>query len=145
MFMGEYRPSCDEKGRIAIPSRLRKAFGEQNPITGLVTAPGFDRCVMAFREEDWRSFVAEKLAPLSHADPAHRMRCRFLMGGASVCELDRQGRILLPTNLIEYASIEKDTVIIGVNDRIEIWNARSFDEYRPGGDTLEQFARELGF
>ncbi|MGL4368095.1 MAG: division/cell wall cluster transcriptional repressor MraZ, partial [Spirochaetota bacterium] len=69
----------------------------------------------------------------------------FLLGGASVCELDKQGRILLPATLIEYAGIGNDPVIIGVNDRIEIWDGKTFDSYRPSGDALEEFARDLGF
>ncbi|MGL4368636.1 MAG: division/cell wall cluster transcriptional repressor MraZ, partial [Spirochaetota bacterium] len=71
MFMGEYRPALDEKGRIAVPARIRKAFGEDTPFGALVTAPGFDRCIMAFREPDWRAFVEAKLAPLSQADPVN--------------------------------------------------------------------------
>ena len=145
MFMGEYRPTLDEKGRIAIPVKLRKAFGEQSVIDALVLAPGFDRCVMAFREEDWRRFVETKLIPLPQADPKNRMRSRFLLGGASVCELDKQGRVLVPDNLVEYAALKKDSVIIGVCDRIEIWDAASFDSYRPGNEAMEQFAGELGF
>ena len=144
MFMGEYRPTLDEKGRIAVPSKLRKAFGEGAVIDTLVVAPGFDRCIMSFREQDWRSFVETKLVPLSQADPDNRKRSRFLLGGASVCELDSQGRILIPSNLVEYAGLSKDAVILGVYDRIEIWDAAVYDRYRPGGDTLEQFARDLG-
>jgi MraZ protein len=145
MFMGEYRPTFDEKGRIAIPARLRRAFGDDPVISSFVTAPGFDRCVMAFREEDWRRFVEEKLAPLSHADPDNRKRCRFLLGGSSVCEVDKQGRILIPAHLMEYASLSRDAVIIGVNDRIELWDAKSYDAYCPSGDALESFAKDLGF
>ena len=144
MFMGEYRPSLDDKGRIAVPSKLRKAFGEGAVIDALVVAPGFDRCIMSFREQDWRSFVESKLVPLSQADPMNRKRSRFLLGGASVCELDAQGRILIPANLVEYAGLSKEAVILGVYDRIEIWDAVTYDRYRPGGDALEQFAQDLG-
>jgi MraZ protein len=145
MFMGEYRPSLDEKGRVAIPVKLRKAFGEGSIIETLVVAPGFDRCIMAFRETDWRQFVENKLAPLSQADPKNRMRTRFLLGGATVCELDKQGRILVPANLKEYAAISKEVAIIGVCDRIEIWSVDAYDAYKPDGDALEEFASELGF
>ena len=145
MFMGEYRPAIDEKGRIAVPAKIRKAFGEGSVIDTLVAAPGFDRCIMAYREQDWRSFVEMKLAALPQSDPMNRKRSRFLLGGASVCELDGQGRILIPGNLAEYAGISKEIVIIGVYDRIEIWDAGTYDAYRPGGDALEQFALELGF
>lgn len=145
MFMGEYTPSMDEKGRVAIPIKLRKAFNEQSLIDRLVVCPGFDRCIMAFRESDWKEFVETKLAPLSQSDPKNRMRSRFLLGGASVCDLDKQGRVLVPANLLEYARIEKDIVIIGVYDRIEFWSSESYLEYKPDGDSLESFAQELGF
>ena len=107
-------------------------------------APGFDRCIMSFREQDWRSFVETKLVPLSQADPMNRKRSRFLLGGASVCELDAQGRILIPANLVEYAGLSKEAVILGVYDRIEIWDAVTYDRYRPGGDALEQLRRTWG-
>ncbi len=143
--MGEYTPTIDDKGRVAIPVKLRRAFGEDNLVNSLVAAPGFDRCIMAFRKTDWQDFVNNKLAPLSQADPKNRMRSRFLLGGAAVCDLDSQGRILIPANLKEYAGIDKDVAILGVCDRIEIWNMAAYNKYKPDGAALESFAAELGF
>ncbi len=145
MFMGEYRPSIDEKGRIAIPVRLRKAFGEERLIDTLILTHGFDKCIMAFREADWREFVEGKLVPLSQADPRNRMRLRFLMGGAAECELDKQGRIIIPQHLKEYAEIGEDVTILGLYNRIEIWASAMYARYRPDGESMNAFAGELGF
>lgn len=143
MFIGEHRPLVDDRGRVAVPSRLRKAFGDEL-IDKLVLAPGFDRCVMAYRSCDWEKFVEEKLLVLPQNDPANRKKIRFLLGGATECELDGQGRILIPQKLKSYASIEKETVMIGVYDRIEIWDACRYDDYTPADDVIDTFAAELG-
>lgn len=143
MFIGEYRPVIDDRGRLAVPMKLRKAFGDEL-ISRLIIAPGFDRCVMAFRLEEWEHFVQEKVVALPQDDPENRRRVRFIMGGAAECELDKQGRILVPAQLKEFAAIEKETVILGVYDRIEIWSAARYDSYRPSLDSIEDFATEMG-
>lgn len=145
MFMGEYHPSMDEKGRIAIPIKLRKAFGEVPLIDKLVITHGFDKCIMAFRENDWKSFVEQKLVPLSQGDASNRLRIRFLLGGATECELDKQGRLIVPQYLKDYALIRKDVTILGLYDRIEIWSDEEYSKYKPGGEALDDFAAELGF
>jgi MraZ protein len=145
MFMGEYNPSLDEKGRVAVPIKLRKAFGGDALIDKLIITHGFDKCIMAFREEEWQIFVKEKLLSLSQAESKNRMRLRFLLGGASECDLDKQGRILIPGYLIDYAEIESDITIIGVYDRIEVWSTRLYQSYKPDGDALDSFASDLGF
>ena len=145
MFMGEFHPCLDEKGRIAIPIKLRKAFGDENIINKLIITHGFDKCIMAFREEDWKEFVENKLIPLSQAEPKNRMRMRFLLGGATECDLDKQGRLLIPGYLKEYSVIDKDVTIIGVYNRVEIWSEEIYSQYKPDGDALNNFASELGF
>ena len=145
MFMGEYHPSMDEKGRIAVPVKLRKAFGEDALVEKLVITHGFDKCIMAFREDDWKSFVEQKLVPLSQADSVNRKRIRFLLGGATECELDKQGRLLVPQYLKDYAGIVKEITILGLFDRIEIWSNEEYDKYKPDGEALDGFASELGF
>ena len=145
MFMGEFRPTLDEKGRLAIPMKLRNASGDDIPVEKLVITHGFDKCIMAFREEDWRQFVETKLVPLPQADPRNRMRLRFLMGGAAECELDKQGRLLVPVHLQEYAELKRDVIILGLYDRIEIWAAEVYQRYRPDGEALNAFASDLGF
>jgi len=145
MFMGEYQPSLDEKGRVAIPVKLRKAFGEDAVINKLIITHGFDQCIMAFREVDWKEFVETRLVPLSQADGKNRMRLRFLMGGATECELDRQGRIIIPGYLKDYAEIQNEITILGLYNRIEIWSTGVYNKYRPDGEALGSFAAELGF
>jgi len=144
MFMGEYSPALDEKGRVAIPMKLRKAFGEDCLVEKLVVTHGFDRCIMAFREEDWKEFVEKKLMPLPQSDPKNRMSLRFLVGGASECELDKQGRILIPSNLLRYAGIKSEVIILGLFNKIEIWAKEVYEECRPDVKFVDSFANELG-
>ncbi len=144
MFMGEYNPTLDEKGRVAIPVKLRKAFGEDSVINTLVLTYGFDQCIMAFREEDWARFVSEKLVPLPQSNPTNRNWVRHLMGGARNQELDRQGRIVLPASHLEYAQIKSDVTILGLNDRIEIWATDIYNQFRPDQDSLNALAGDLG-
>ncbi len=144
MFMGEYSPALDEKGRVAIPMKLRKSFGEDCLVEKLVVTHGFDRCIMAFREEDWKEFVEKKLMPLPQSDPKNRMSLRFLVGGASECELDKQGRILIPSNLLRYAGIKSEVIILGLFNKIEIWAKEVYEECRPDGKFVDSFANELG-
>jgi len=145
MFLGEYQPSLDEKGRVAIPARLRRARGDEYEIRKLVVTHGFDRCLMAFPEEDWKEFVESRIVPLPQSDPQNRKRVRFILGGAAECELDRQGRILVPGYLQEYAGIQGDVTVLGVYDRIEIWATEVYEMYRPDGESIEEFAGDLGF
>jgi len=145
MFMGEFHPVLDEKGRVAIPAKLRKAFGENASVNRLIITHGFDKCIMAFRDEDWKEFVEKKLVPLTQSDSKNRMRLRFLLGGACECELDRQGRLVIPAYLQKYTEIKKDITILGLYNRIEIWASEVYAGYRPDGDALDSFARELGF
>lgn len=142
MFMGEYHPVIDEKGRVAVPAKLRKAFGDSDK---LVITHGFDRCIMAFREADWKNFVEQKLIPLSQGDAANRKRIRFLLGGAVDCELDKQSRLIIPQYLQEYAGISKEVTILGVYDRFEIWAEAEYKKYKPKGKELDSFALDLGF
>ncbi len=145
MFMGEYHPTLDEKGRVAIPIKLRKAYGESAIINRLIITHGFDKCIMAFREEEWKDFVQNKLMTLSQGEQENRMRLRFLLGGAAECDLDKQGRITVPAYLKEYAHIDKDVTILGLYDKVEIWSSDVYMDYRPDGEELDSFARELGF
>ncbi len=145
MFMGEYHPNLDEKGRVAIPAKLRKAFSGSAVIDKLIITHGFDRCIMAFREEDWKEFIEKKIVPLSQSDPKNRSIMRRLFGGAHECDLDKQGRILIPSYLIEDAGIEKDITILGLYKRIEIWSSGIYGDYRPGDDSINMFASDLGF
>jgi len=145
MFMGEYSPALDDKGRVAIPVKLRKAFGQDTPMDKLIVTYGFDKCLMAFREEEWSEFVDKKLIPLPQSNPKNRMSLRFFVGGASECELDKQGRMLIPAYLLKHAEIKEDVIILGLSNKIEIWSKEIYEKYRPEGEILESFADNLGF
>ena len=115
MLLGEYELRIDHKGRLAIPVRLREAFAE-----GLVLSRGFDRCLIAYTLEEWVK-VAEKLValPLTQINP--RRLSRFTFSGSFDLELDRQGRVVLPAMLRQYAEIKDEVVIVGAYNHLQIW------------------------
>ncbi|MDD4562476.1 MAG: division/cell wall cluster transcriptional repressor MraZ [Syntrophomonadaceae bacterium] len=123
MFLGEYQHSLDSKGRITVPSRLREQLGEK-----FVATKGLDNCIFLYPMEEWRT-IEEKLKSLPFTRADVRSFARFFFSGASEMEIDRQGRTLMPVNLREYASIDKDLIIIGVGSRIEIWSAANWGKY----------------
>ncbi len=116
MFMGEFSHSIDMKGRLIIPSRFREELGEN-----FVLTRGLDGCLSIYSQESWKEFE-QKLARLPLASKEARTFTRFFVSGATVCELDKQGRILVPATLREYAGLEKDVILAGNLDRIEIWS-----------------------
>ena len=123
MFLGEYQHSLDSKGRITVPARLREQLGEK-----FVATKGLDNCIFLYPMEEWRT-IEEKLKSLPFTRADVRSFARFFFSGASEMEIDRQGRTLMPINLREYASIDKDLIIIGVGSRIEIWSAANWGKY----------------
>ncbi|HON79928.1 MAG TPA: division/cell wall cluster transcriptional repressor MraZ [Spirochaetota bacterium] len=145
MFMGEYHPSLDEKGRVAVPIKLRKAFGEDVIIEKLVVTYGFGKYIMAYRVEDWDDFVKTKLIKASETDPDGPNLVRYFVGGAFECELDKQGRIIVPQHLKEHAGIAKDVTVLGLYNRIEIWDTAMYNSNKPSGETLSTLGRDLGF
>ena len=141
MFMGEYNHTIDPKGRVIIPSKYREILGEHFYVT-----KGFDHCLWVFSSDEWEEFSG-KLTSLPVARKDIRKIVSFFMSGATEAETDKQGRILLPQNLREYASLDKDIVLVGVGRRAEIWNkdawveASTFDDV----DELAESMGELGF
>ena len=123
MFLGEYQHSLDAKGRITVPSRFREQLGEK-----FVATKGLDNCIFLYPMEEWKT-IEEKLRSLPFTRADVRSFARFFFSGASEMEIDRQGRTLIPVNLREYASIDKDLIIIGVGSRIEIWSATNWGKY----------------
>lgn len=121
--MGEYQHQLDEKGRLIIPARFREELGSP-----FVATRGLDRCLFAFPAAEWAK-VEEKLRalPLTQADA--RAFVRLMMAGAAPVEVDRAGRALLPTHLRQYASLQRDVVVLGVGNRVEIWDRGVWDEY----------------
>ena len=116
MFMGEYNHTIDAKGRLIIPAKFREVLGDE-----FVVTKGMDGCLFVFDNSEWQSF-AEKLRSLPMIDKEVRQFTRFFLAGAASVEVDKQGRILIPSVLRDFAGITKDTVLIGVGSRIEIWS-----------------------
>lgn len=123
MFIGEYEHTVDVKGRIIMPSKLRENIGEKFIIT-----KGLDKCLFAYSKSEWTNFE-EKLKTLPLTNKNARDFVRFFLSGAVECDIDKQGRFLVPANLRTYANIDKEIVIIGVGTRLEIWNKESWTNY----------------
>ncbi len=121
MLIGEYRHNLDEKGRLIIPAKFREEIGNS-----FIVTKGLDGCLFVYSLVEWEKIVA-KLKTLSFTKKDARIFTRFFLSSASVCEFDRQGRINLVNALTLYAGIKKECVIIGVNDRLEIWAVDKYD------------------
>lgn len=140
MFMGEYSHTIDVKGRLIVPSKFREVLGEE-----FVVTKGLDGCLFVYPNDEWKSFE-EKLATLPITNMNARKFTRFFLAGAATCEVDKQGRILVPGVLREFAHLEKDVVLIGVSSRIEIWskdrweNASVYDDV----EEIAEHMAELG-
>jgi len=120
--MGEYSHSLDTKGRLIMPAKLRQDIGDK-----FILTKGLDGCLFAFSQTEWNNFE-EKLKGLPLSDKNARNFVRFFLSGATECEIDKQGRFLIPTNLRISADLEKDAIIIGVGTRIEIWNKETWEK-----------------
>ena len=116
MLIGEYEHSLDAKGRLIMPSKLRDDIGEKFIIT-----KGLDGCLFAFSIEEWKIFE-QKLRSLPISNKDARAFSRFFFAGAMDCEIDKQGRFLISSNLREFAGLTKEVVIVGLDSRIEIWS-----------------------
>jgi MraZ protein len=145
LFLGAYKPVLDDKNRLAIPARLRKVGNSDLSIASLIILPGCDGCIMGFKYDDWENFVKDKILALSQSDPENRKKVRFILSGAVECELDRQGRVVIPGSLKDYASIDKEVVVIGVYDRIEIWASGVYEKYIEEGSGKELISGNFGF
>ena len=117
MLLGEHEHTIDDKNRLTLPAKFRQAFGD-----GIVVTRGLDGCLYAFRREDWDRLVESRLATLDPLSPEGRRLERFFYSGASETELDKQGRVMVPRELIEHAKLGREVVVAGVNDRLEIWD-----------------------
>ncbi|MDO4616324.1 MAG: division/cell wall cluster transcriptional repressor MraZ [Lachnospiraceae bacterium] len=136
MFMGEYSHSVDAKGRLIIPVRFRDELGDNFVIT-----KGLDGCLYIYPSSEWMLFQ-EKLRKLPLTNKNARTLVRFFVSGAAECELDKQGRILIPATQREFAGITKDVVLAGSIDRIEVWSKERWSE-NSDFDNMDVFAEEL--
>ena len=122
MFMGEYNHIIDAKGRLIIPARFRELLGEE-----FILTKGLDGCLSIYPMDAWEAFET-KLRALPLTNKNARTFTRFFVAGATNCELDRQGRILVPQTLREFAGLDKEVVLTGNLDRIEIWSKEKWSE-----------------
>ena len=122
MFRGEYSHTVDAKGRLIIPLKFREQLGEECIVTR-----GLDGCLFIFESGEWEAYE-EKLRKLPMTNKNARSFVRFLTAGATPCEFDKQGRILLPATLRRFAGIEKDVILAGLPNRIEIWSEQKWNE-----------------
>lgn len=120
MFIGGYLHTIDPKGRVIIPSKLREQLTEKGD--RFIITQGFDGCLFIFTMDRWASFHAKLQAELPLSSKEGRAYERYLYGSAAECELDKQGRILIPQELRTYAGLEKDIRIVGLASRVEIWS-----------------------
>ena len=123
LLMGEYFHTVDPKGRLILPAKLRDELGETFIIT-----KGLDNCLFVYPTEEWK-IIETKLKQLPMAKAEARAFVRFFFSGAAELELDKNGRILLPLSLREYANLDKDVIIIGVSNRVEIWSKSEWNNY----------------
>ncbi len=139
MFLGEYLHTLDAKKRISLPVKFRKEVGKT-----VVVTRGLDNCLFVYSLKDWR-LISEKLGSLSIAQSDQRGFNRFLLSGAVEVGVDSVGRILIPDYLKSFAGLKSRVVVAGVNDRIEIWNEKSWNEYKRRIERqADQMAEKLG-
>jgi len=142
MFYGEYEHSLDKKGRIIIPAKFR-ANMKDNYVEKFYITRGLDKCLFMFPEDEWKQ-VESKFRTKSFTKQDSRQFNRLFFSGAIDVSPDKQGRILLPNYLKEYAGIKKDIVVVGVSSRVEIWSKEKWhDFYNNSKDTFEQIAENL--
>ncbi len=142
MFYGEYLHTIDPKSRVIIPAKFREGLGHS-----FILTKGLDNCLFAYSPKEWANFE-NKLKSLPLADKDARAFMRFFFAGATECVLDKQGRILIPQNLKEYAGLEKDVYIIGISTRVEIWDRAKWENYSSNenlsGEKLAEKLASLG-
>lgn len=140
MFMGEYNHTIDAKGRLIMPSKFRESLGDE-----FVVTKGLDGCLFVYPINEWQTFE-EKLKTLPLTNKNARQFSRFFLAGAATCEVDKQGRILIPGVLREFAELVKDVVLVGVLSRIEIWSKDKWLESNvyEDMDDIAEHMEELG-
>lgn len=135
MFMGEYIHTVDAKGRIIVPAKFREELGDE-----FVVTLGLDGCLFVYPNKEWLDFVKE-LRGLPGNKEARQLQ-RYFMAGAASCELDKQGRILIPQKLREQVGIEKDLIFVGVLNKIEIWSKERWDSNNTY-DNMDEIAEHM--
>lgn len=137
MFIGEYQHAIDPKNRIIVPSKFREGLGST-----FIMTKGLDGCLYGYTMEEWNK-LEEKLKQLPLTNKDARAFSRFFFSGATEIEIDKQGRALIPQNLIDYAIIIKEIVTIGVSNRIEIWSKEKWESYNDLNIDFDEIAEKM--
>lgn len=138
MFIGEYSHSLDAKGRVSVPVKFRMGLGSSAIVT-----KGLDRCLFLYPKGEWEKTIT-KLSELPVTNAGARSFARMMTSGAMELEIDKQGRVLLPSYLREYAAIDGDVVITGANNRVEIWDKQSWQNYiKEADENASEVAEKL--
>jgi MraZ protein len=146
MFRGRYEYTIDSKGRISIPSKFREVLNRQHDDRLIIT--NYDHCLVAFPYQEW-SLIEEKVKNLSMVGKDSRAFLRFFYSSGIDCTIDRQGRLLIPQSLRDYANLQKDVVLVGEGKKIEIWNKERWEEeFRKSQESFDRVSdtiSNLGF
>jgi len=140
MLIGEYHHNIDAKGRVIVPAKFREGLGDS-----FVASKDIDRCINVYSKIEWETFSAELSSKRGAAAKALK---RKIFSEAAECELDTQGRALIPMNLREHAELKKEVVIIGVNTHVEIWDKEKWlkfsNDEKFNSDEMAKIMEELG-
>jgi MraZ protein len=136
--MGEFQHTLDDKGRMIVPVKFREGLG-----TSFVVTRGLDKCLFVYPLAEWEMLEQKlKTLPMTRSDA--RSFVRFFFSGATECELDKQGRILIPVALREYANLTRDAIVLGVSNRVEIWSDEGWRDYSENAaDSFAEIAEKL--
>jgi MraZ protein len=135
MLVGEYEHTIDDKNRLTLPAKFRQAFDD-----GLVLTRGIERCLYAYPRDEWAATVESRLRELDPLSREGRLMQRYFFSGAAEAELDKQGRVMVPSSLGEYARLGKEVVVAGIHDHLEIWDRAS---WRAHLDEIEGSAEDV--
>lgn len=137
MFIGEYEHALDSKNRIIVPSKFREELGNK-----FILTKGLDGCLYAYTLSEWE-ILEQKLKNLPLTSKNARAFVRFFFSGANEIDIDKQGRSLIPQNLLEYAKVKKEIVSIGVSNRVEIWSKENWQEYNNSNIDFDEIAEQM--
>jgi MraZ protein len=135
MLLGEYEHTIDDKNRLTLPAKFRQAFDK-----GLVLTRGIERCLVAYPRDEWASTVESRLSELDPLSKEGRLMQRYFFSGAAEAEVDKQGRVMVPSPLGDYAGLGKEVVVAGIRDHLEIWDRAS---WRAHLDEIEGSAEDV--
>lgn len=138
MLLGEFHHNIDDKGRLVIPTKFREDLGQE-----FILTRGIEKCLYVYSKTKWEKLVG-KLNTLPFTKKVTRTFTRFFYSGATACGFDKSGRMSITSPLVSYAGLDKECIIIGVNDHLEIWDSKAFEEFmNDNSDIIEDIAENL--